>query len=63
MKIEPAPSPEEAAAIIAVLETLEDEPEPEPSVSRWELAGRLGRSLPPERGIEGSLWTYVDWGT
>lgn len=61
-RIEPSPSPEEAAAIMAALEALREEPkEPTQTPSRWELSGRLGRMLPPGRKLEGSPWTYVGW--
>ena len=63
MRIEPAPSPEEAAAIMAALSaTLGDHEEVEKAAtlrrSRWRLAGLLGH--PPPRGmkLEGSLWSY-----
>lgn len=62
MRIEPEPTPEEAAAIMAALEVLRGEPEKrETGPSRWELSGRLGRMLPPGRKLEGSPWTYAGW--
>ncbi len=60
MKIEPEGSPDEVAAILAALEALRaDKETPEPRPSRWELSGRLGRMLPPERKLEGSPWSYA----
>ena len=62
MRVEPLPSSEEAAAILAALEILREKPEDsEPQPSRWELSGRLGRMLPPGRKLEGSPWTYGGW--
>ena len=68
--VEPTPTPEEAAAIVAALEALRGGPEaaaaPEASPSasagrsRWRLAGLLG---PPPRAMEAedSLWAYTRW--
>ena len=63
LRIEPAPTPEEAAAIVAVLEALEGkEPETEPPArSRWRLAGMLGHQVPPGMKLEGALWSYSSW--
>jgi len=62
LRIEPPPSSEEAAAILAALETLREKPDRrEMGPSRWELSGRLGRMLPPGRKLEGSPWTYAEW--
>ena len=65
MKIEPAPSPEEAAAIVAALEALrEDGPERQSSNllrDRWRLAGLLGHPPPRETKLCGSLWSYSSW--
>ncbi len=65
MKIEPPPSPEEAAAIVAALAALhESEPEPDtgaPRRDRWRLAGLLGHPPPREMKLEGSLWSYSSW--
>ena len=63
-RIEPAPTPEEAAAIVAVLEALGGkEPETEPPArSRWRLAGLLGHPVPPGMRFEGSLWSFSRWG-
>lgn len=64
MRIEPAPTEEEAAAIMAALETLrEGGNDVTPSVerSRWRLAGLLGRPVPPGMDLEGSLWAYRGW--
>ncbi|MDQ4126381.1 MAG: hypothetical protein M3151_00240 [Actinomycetota bacterium] len=67
-RIEPAPNPEEAAAIVAALEALRAEPKAEPQASpgalagrsRWRLSGLLGHS---PRGMEqeDSLWSYTRW--
>lgn len=62
--INPAPTTEEAAAIMAALEVLRDTtPEPTNSVkrSRWRLAGLLGQAPPPGMKLEGSLWSYSSW--
>ena len=61
--IEPAPTPEEAAAITATLDVLRKESPGEPvsHPGRWELSGRLGRVLPPEMKLEGSSWSYAGW--
>ena len=63
-RIEPSPTLEEAAAIVAALEAL-NEKEPEsrlPARSRWRLAGLLGHPVPPGMRFEGSLWSYSRWG-
>ncbi len=61
-RIEPEPTAEEAAAIVATLEVLREEPEGMAQTpSRWELSGRLGRMLPPGRPFVGSPWNYVGW--
>ena len=63
-RIEPAPTPEEAAAIMAALEILREE-RPEGATglkrSRWKLAGMLGHPVPPGMTLEGSLWSYSSW--
>lgn len=60
--IQPPPTPEEAAAIMAALELLHGGPKRRArdvaSVSRWELAGRLGRVVPVGRKLEASPWSY-----
>ncbi len=63
MRIEPAPTPEEAAAIMAALEALREEPEDRTALnrSRWRLAGLFGHAVPPGMKLEGSLWTYSSW--
>jgi hypothetical protein len=64
LRIEPPPTPEEAAAIVAALEALRDEePQIEPSLnrSRWRLAGLFGQAVPPGMKLEGSLWSYSSW--
>lgn len=62
--IQPNPTPEETAAIVAALESLrgENQPERPPRRSRWEVAGRLGRPLPGGMQIEGSLWPLANRG-
>lgn len=64
MKIEPAPTSEEATAIVAALEVLREKPAEEtPSLkrSRWRVAGLLGYSPPATMKLEGSLWAYSGW--
>ncbi len=62
MRIESAPSLEEAAAIVAVLKMLrEGEPEDHLNRSRWRLAGLLGHQVPARTKLEGSLWSYSSW--
>ncbi len=64
MRVEPDPTPEEAAAIAAALETLRaKEPEDRDSLnrSRWRLAGLLGHAVPQRMKLEGSLWSYSSW--
>ena len=63
MKIDPDPSPEEIAAIMATLAVaLRSSEEPEeaeaPGRSRWRLAGLLGHA-PPGMKLEGALWSYA----
>lgn len=68
MKITPVPTPEEAAAIIAALETAREGREEKPHNpgrslrrSRWRMAGLLGHA-PPNRTKPGdSLWSYSRW--
>jgi hypothetical protein len=64
LNIEPSPTSDEAAAIIAALETFsEGEPEDSTSLrrSRWRLAGLLGHEVEPGTRLEGSLWSYSRW--
>jgi hypothetical protein len=64
LKIEPSPTPDEAAAIVIALESLSDvEPDNSPSLkrSRWRLAGLLGHEVEPGMKLEGSLWSYSRW--
>ena len=67
MRIEPAPRPEEIAAIMVALTVVAgDRREPEEVAaqrrrSRWRLAGLLGHAPPPEMKLEGSLWSYSSW--
>jgi len=61
LRIEPAPAPEEAAAIMAALEALRgDEPEDRGPLNRsgWRLDGLLGHAVPAGMKLEGSLWSY-----
>ena len=64
MRVEPDPTPEEAAAIVAALETLRaSEPSDKHALNRshWRLAGLLGHEVPPGMKLEGSLWSYSSW--
>ena len=67
MRIEPDPSPEEAATIVAALavvfEDRREEPEGAAALrrNRWRLAGLLGHAVPPGMKLEGSLWSYSSW--
>jgi hypothetical protein len=64
LKIEPSPTPAEAAAIVTALEGLwERESGDSTSLrrSRWRLAGLLGHEVEPGMKLEGSLWSYSRW--
>jgi predicted DNA-binding transcriptional regulator YafY len=64
LRIEPDPSPEEAAAIAAALEAMRDggsEDKEALNRSRWRLAGLLGHAVPARMKLEGSLWSYSSW--
>ena len=67
MRIEPVPSPEEAAAIAAALQALRELRASEPrgrtslNLSRWRLSGLLGHAVPQSTRLEGSLWSYSSW--
>ena len=64
MNIEPFPTQEEAAAIVAALELFEREEREDLSSlkrSRWRLAGLLGHAVDPGMKLEGSLWSYSRW--
>jgi predicted DNA-binding transcriptional regulator YafY len=64
LRVEPDPTPEEAAAIAAALEALRArEPEDKYALnrSRWRLAGLLGPADPQQMRLEGSLWSYSRW--
>jgi hypothetical protein len=64
LRVEPDPTPEEAAAIAAVLDALRaQEPKVSTSLnrSRWRLAGLLGHAVPQTMNLEGSLWSYSSW--
>ena len=56
--VQPAPTPEEAAAIVAVLEALHEGDHPSARRDRWRIAGLLGHAPPVEMKLEGSLWSY-----
>ena len=64
LSVQPSPTPHEAAAIVAALESLSEQ-EPEGSTflrrSRWRLAGLLGHEVEPGMKLEGSLWSYPRW--
>ena len=64
MRIEPDPTTEETAAIVAALEALRAR-EPKGgntlSRSRWRLAGLLGHAVPQTMNLRGSLWAYSSW--
>jgi hypothetical protein len=64
LKIEPPPTEEEAAAIVAALEWLSEEGQIDSAFlkrSRWRLAGLLGHALEPGIEPDGSLWSYTRW--
>jgi hypothetical protein len=62
LRIEPDPTPKEAAAIMAALEALrEEEPGAALNRSRWRLAGLLGHAVPQRMMLEGSLWSFSSW--
>ena len=64
MRVEPDPSPEEAAAIVAALGGRRGEGTLEasfPKRDRWRLAGLLGHAPPQEMKLPGSLWSYSSW--
>jgi hypothetical protein len=62
--IQPPPTPEEAAAIVAVLQELSERDQEDATSlrrSRWRLAGLLGHEVEPGMKLEGSLWSYSRW--
>ncbi len=64
MKIEPHPTPEEAAAIMAALETMrigKPGKARDPGRGRWRLAGMLGHMPPRRMKPDDSLWSYSSW--
>jgi hypothetical protein len=64
LRVEPDPTPEEAAAITAALEALRQEGAKDEHAlnrSRWRLAGLLGHEVPRTMNLEGSLWSYSSW--
>ena len=62
--IQPSPTPEETAAIVAVLRGRSERGPEDASLrrSRWRLAGLLGHEVEPGMKLEGSLWSYSRWG-
>jgi hypothetical protein len=62
LRIDSDPTCEEAAAIAAALEELEElEDGDSPNRSHWRLAGLLGHAVPASVRLEGSLWSYSSW--
>ncbi len=64
MIVEPSPTEEEAAAIMAALEALSGGGQQDSASlkrSRWRLAGLLGHALEPGKEPDGSLWAYSRW--
>ncbi len=64
MKFEPLPTEEEAAAIVAALESLSEEGQQDAGSlkrGRWRLAGLLGQALEPGIELDTSLWSYSRW--
>jgi predicted DNA-binding transcriptional regulator YafY len=63
ISLDPTPTPEEAAAIVAALEALRERPDEasRPKRNRWRMAGLLGQAPPMEMKLEGSLWSYSSW--
>jgi predicted DNA-binding transcriptional regulator YafY len=62
--VEPSPTEEEAAAIMAALEALSGGGQQDSASlkrSRWRLAGLLGHALEPGKEPDGSLWAYSRW--
>ena len=62
--IRPSPVPEEAAAIVAVLQGMSEGDSKEAVSlrrSRWRWAGLLGHEVEPGMKLEGSLWSYPRW--
>ena len=64
MRVEPDPTSEETAAIVAALEALRAREPKDVSTmnrSRWRVAGLLGHAVPQTMNLEGSLWSYSSW--
>jgi predicted DNA-binding transcriptional regulator YafY len=64
LKINPSPTEEEAAAIMAALEMLSEEVQQDSASlkrSRWRLAGLLGHAVDPGIELDTSLWPYSRW--
>ena len=61
--VQPPPTPDEAAAIVAVLRGMSVRDPEDASLrrSRWRLAGLLGHEVEPGMNLEGSLWSYSRW--
>jgi hypothetical protein len=58
--IEPEPTPEEAAAIMAALEVLRDaRRKVEPGFGRWEFAARVGRRVPAQVDTRETMWAVA----
>jgi hypothetical protein len=65
LKIEPSPTEEEAAAIVAALESLSEVGQQDAGFlkrGRWRLAGLLGHAVEPGIELDTSLWAYSRWG-
>ena len=61
MIVEPDPTPEEAAAIMAALRARASESRDPVNRSRWRLAAVFGHAVPAGMRLEGSLWSYSSW--
>jgi hypothetical protein len=66
LRIEPEPTDEETAAIMAALafsSEAHDNPEETAALyrSRWRLAGLLGHAPPRGMKLDGALWSYSSW--
>jgi hypothetical protein len=64
VNIEPSPTPEEAAAIMAALEAMREgksEKAQNLKRSRWRMAGLLGHPPPRHMKAGDSLWSYSRW--
>jgi hypothetical protein len=64
LKIEPSPTEEEAAAIVAALEALSEEEQQDTASlkrNRWRLVGLLGHPVEPGIEPDAYLWSYSRW--